>query len=737
MKNRKKPDPRSDAPDEPREDDRADDEFEELSRTEELGEREDLQDTLRELYKDVEAGFQNQNDRANKQIDYWDIYNCKLGENQYYSGNSQIFLPIVHNAVNARVTRFANQVFPQSGRYVEVTTLDGTVPDAEMSLAEHYVDRTRLRTQVIPALLRNGDVEGQYSVYVSWQEKTRHVTARTPDAADLVDATAQAVAGVEPIEHIELQDACPHVEVLADADVLILPFTADGVDDALSIGGSVTVVRRWSKARIKKEIKAGNIIEDAGKALLEAMDEKKEGIVDKPKEMAKAANIRNPRGGGPKFALIYETWTELTVDDQRRLCKTLLGGPDLVLSAKRNPNWSDRCSVLSVPVDKVQGSVKGVSKVDPCSQVQYYANDVVNEGADSSMFALLPIVMTDPNKNPRVGSMVLSMAAVWEVDPQSTQFAKMPDLWKDAFEIVMACKAEIAQTLSVSPAAITQGAQGKAKQSQADIAREQQVDILTTADAVTVLEQGILTPMIRMFIELDHQFRDKDLWVKQYGMVGRRASMQQVGPIQSDKQYSFRWFGVEAARNAQQIQQQIGMVNVLRGIPPQQYPGRRLNLIPVIEQLVENTFGPRLAPLVFEDIAMQMPVPVDQENLLLANGFDIPVHELDDDQQHIQGHMALMQMQGAGHASKIRKHVFEHVQALQRKQLMQQQAMAAAAGPPGLPGAPGGAGPGMAGTPRPGAMPGAPRQQGPAGSIHPDQIGPTSGAMPRFRNGGV
>ena len=52
----------------------------------------------------------------------------------------------------------------------------------------------------------------------------------------------------------------------------------------------------------------------------------------------------------------------------------------------------------------------------------------INEAADYAAYALMPIVMTDPAKNPRVGSMVLSLAAVWETSPQDTQFAQFPAL---------------------------------------------------------------------------------------------------------------------------------------------------------------------------------------------------------------------------------------------------------------------------------------------------------------------
>src|SRR5215471_5206564 len=112
-----------------------------------------------ELYADIERGFQDQWERANSQMDYWDIYNCQLGPNQFYSGNSKIFVPIVHDAINARKTRFVNQIFPQSGKHIEVSASEDK-PQAIMSLLEFYIRKCRLRTSIMPGLVRNGDVEG-------------------------------------------------------------------------------------------------------------------------------------------------------------------------------------------------------------------------------------------------------------------------------------------------------------------------------------------------------------------------------------------------------------------------------------------------------------------------------------------------------------------------------------------------------------------------------------------------
>jgi hypothetical protein len=732
----RKPDPRTDAPPRPPDETELDDAL--LDRNEELSLRPEIKDCLLELYKDIEKGFENQETRANDSMDYWDVYNCKLGPKQYYSGTSKIFLPIVHDAVNARAVRFTNQIFPQAGRYIEVTSEDGTLPHGEMSLLEHYIRRAKLRTQVVPALCRNGDVEGQYNVYVDWRETERHVVWKKQKKArpDQLDAEEAGTEEPEDIQTKTLKTGRPHVEVLSDSDVLLLPQTAESVQDALRNGGSATILRRWSKAKIKQLIEDEEIDAEAGKTLLSDMKaEKQMDATNKSKRLMDAAGIKG--SGDSKHALVYETWTLLTIksnenpDGERRLCKAYFGSEKVILSCKRNPNWSDKCNLISAPVDKLQSIFKGRSKIAPIEQVQYWANDVCNEAADSSAFSMMPIVMTDPEKNPRVGTMVLSLAAVWETNPQDTQFAKFPDIWKSGFEIINGLKAQIMQTLSVSPAAITQSTQQKNKPSQADVAREQQVDILTTADACTILEEGILTPIVQFMLELDHQHRKDSILIRQFGEMGLRAKMDWVPPINMDKIHHYQWFGVERARNQMQMQQQIAGIGVITKIPPQMYQGFRLNMVPILTNMVEGLFGPRLAPLIFVDEAKEVTLEADMENQFLYDGMDLPIHPQDKDQEHIAEHQKLLQELGGDANGNIERHIQRHMIQMQLKQRAQmEQALQQMMNGPQQQGQQQGKG-------RAGAQQKGPRGngQGPPGMIHRDQIGPQSGQPPALRGG--
>ncbi len=514
------------------------------------------------------------------------------------------------------------------------------------------------------------------------------------------------------VEEQDVPDAKPDIEVIHDPDFLLLPVTADSVEEALDDGGSATVIRRWTKGKIRQLIDDGDIREDEGEKLIEEMTKVREqDNKDTEKKLADAAGIK-ARG---KVAMVYETWHVLKVAGKRRLCRVFFAGPDKILGVKLNPFWHDRCPVISAPVEKIAGVFKGRAPVEDVGDLQVFANDTINEGADTAHFSAMPIVMTDPLANPRSDTMVLGLAALWEVDPNKTEIIKFPDMWKDCMVRAEAIQQQIFQSLGVNPAMLPQqtGKPG-AKRNQAEVALETQVDLLTTADAVTNLEEGILTPLAQMMAELDHQFRDQPTTIRMFGEMGLRANMEMIEPIQMDTRFEFRWFGVEAARNAAQVQQQIAAVNVMKGIPPNLYPDYDLDVAPVMIRLTENVFGPRDGQLIFKRKQLISVDPVI-ENEMLQGGFRVNVHPSDDDMDHIQVHMAGLRMAGGDPHGTYRDHISEHQAAMQAKamgQMMQQ---------PSQGGQPSGAQRG-GGTPG-GAQPAMPRQgKQPPGAMHPDRM---------------
>src|SRR6266566_787181 len=151
-----------------------------VARSDQLCNKPAIREQLQAKFRQVEKGFADQVERSDNNCDFWDVWNCKLGSNQAYAGNAKVFVPIVRNAIKARRTRFVNELFPQTGRNVAVISHDDETPDAQVALIEHYIRRDKLRSEVVPALMVAGDVEGQMTVCVTWGKKSRNVVDRVP-----------------------------------------------------------------------------------------------------------------------------------------------------------------------------------------------------------------------------------------------------------------------------------------------------------------------------------------------------------------------------------------------------------------------------------------------------------------------------------------------------------------------------------------------------------------------------
>lgn len=669
-----------------------------------------VQKQLGNIYPIVEKAFDDKKDQTQLIEDCWDIYNCKLGPNQQYNGKSQVYVPVVRDAMNARKTRFINMLFPQSNRYADVVDSEGRIPSDLIAVLDYYVKQANIRRIVAPALIRGGDVSGNYAAYVEWGSKSRFIVnkEKKPEMVSETGAAVDGTAEYDDVSYEEVKDERAVFSVLDTRNLVVLPATVDDIEDA----EIVAIALRYTKDKIKEMVSEGIFEKDAAKQLIGSMSSNTGSAkqTDTGKKSNNAAGVElNSKGN--KTALIYQVWTKLKIRGERRMMVTHYGSPDLILGCKRNPYWNDRVPVILQAVEKEADSVWGRSQVEPVKQIQYSANDAVNMGFDSAQYALLPIVFTDPEKNPQVGSMVLSMASIWMVDPNSTKFATFPSLWKDAFTIVGSCKEQVFQSLGVNPAMIPHGNPRK-KPSQAEVAQEQQVALESTNDEIGIIEE-VLSRVLEWCYDLDYQYRTKAITVKKFGQLGLQATMDQVEPFQTRQRYTFRWYGSESFKATQQVQQMISWGNVLKGMPPQVLNGRKVDLGPMLEYITEVTCGPRIAPHVLVDQRHQLSMDPETENELMDNQFPVQTHPMDPDIEHIKSHMLNMQK----NPTELKKgHILEHIKQLKEKAAQQQQAALPAPGQ-------------NAGGPRPGAGAQPPTgQQNPPGAVHPDQM---PMAMPR------
>ena len=673
----------------------------------------------KEYYTTVRKAWDNKEDQDNNIEEFWNIFNCKVDDNAQYSGNATCYIPAVRDAVNARTKRALKQLFPANNKHVEAVSSDHKTPWTQLSLLEHYIRQTRLKS-IVRTVLVAGDVTGQWNVMVDWTKSKRRTTQLVESNSLEMDGEELDVEGIldqdEETEEVEVTDEGPEIVDFATQDLVVIPPTCQDLQKAQAVG----VKLRLSREKVKMMVDEGVIILPENTDIKEFCIPDKERDKKNPKKKA-AGDAGIKTDGTDKHALIYMVYMKLPLDGKGKpKCPAIIfySGKDEVCGIIRNPLWSGKIPIVSEPVERNQGSFFGISKIEPVKFLQWNLNDFFNMGQDSAMYSLLPIWAVNPQAAPQWASLVMGLAAVWPVGPNDVKPLTQPQLWKESMQITDAMKRQIWESMDVNDMMMGKMPQGrKNNQLMGAMQQEQQVNI---TDHASRFEDVVLNPLLELLFEFDQQYRTDEVTIEQRGEIGEKAALEVIPPPQWGEKYFFRWNGTEAMQTMQRIQQQIAAVNVLKGIPPQMLNGRTLDVGPFAEMLAETAFGPEIAPRILLDQRNQFKMDPVIENEMLWNGFEVDVHEADDDPAHLQSHMQAAAMSGDP-VGYFKTHMQKHMAQLQKKREM-------AMGPTpqqGLPGAPGGAGPGVPGTPRPGAMPapGGPRPaQNPPGAIQADAM---------------
>ena len=586
------------------------------------------------FYPLVEKAYKNREELDGDIGEYWNIYNAIPDQNQMYQGNSKCYVPVVRDSINARTKRALKQNFPNKYKHVDALGSDGQKPYPQLALLEHYIRDTKLKS-ICRSVYVAGDVTGQWSLYVDWLRTVRNVSGMIRRNPVLQAVEGEEVELTDPmdeeevIEDSELITEGPVVTDIASEDVVVIPATCNDIERA----HLVSVKLRMSEDDVERMVEDGVFVLPEDSELKEWIDEHKgKERVNPPKKRTSDAGVKTE--GANKYALIFEVTARIEFEKGKKsLAYIYFAGENDIVGIIKAPQWGQKRPIISAPVDRVGGSFHGISKVEAVKWLQWNLNDFWNMGQDSAMYSLLPIVMTDPEKNPNYAMMVYGLAAVWPVSPESTKFATFPSLWQDALGMCNGIKQQIHESLEISD--MMMGKPSGRKNANA-VGAQQQEGSVPILDHAERFEDEILNPLIERFFEYDCQFREEDLTVLTMGEIGVQASMQVIPPQQWGNRYFFQWVGTEYVQNMQRMQQQIATMNVLRGIPPQQLNGRRLDITPILEILTDNVFGNELSGRILIDDRNKFSVPADVEDEMMVNGIPVEVHEADNDVEHMQ-----------------------------------------------------------------------------------------------------
>ncbi len=702
----------------------------------------DLYTEAAALYAPIQKAFDGKQEQTDKIEEFWSIYQCKPDANQQYSGNSQCYVPVVRDAIRARAKRALKQLFPTRYKHVEAVGSDPETPYAQLALLEHDIRATKLK-EVVRSDLVAGDVTGQWNLYIDWTRSYRRITQLVKRNPDLEEVGAdvkrpQELGLVDPSEEEEALDESdmieegPEVVDFATEDLAVVPPTCNDIERA----DAVALKLRLSKAKTKEMVEEGVFVLPEGMSADELWEELEkssmpDGRMDRrvpPKQRSNNAGIKTE--GAYKYLLCYEATARLSFDDEenkgkkiKRLAYIYYASANRILGIVKAPQWGGKRPVLSAPAERVAGSFFGASMIEPVKFMQWNLNDFWNMGQDSAMYSLLPIWAADPLKNPNWASMVMGLAAVWPISPNDIKAITAPQLYKESLTICEQIKKQIWESMDVNE--MMMGRMPSGRKNNAMMNSFQQDQMTNIMDHAERYEECMLTPLAERLFEYERQFRTKSLLVEVRGEIGVKASMTDVRPAQFDERYRFQWAGTSIVQGQQLQQMRIAGMNVLRGIPPQQLNGRRLDVTPILEQFVEGLYGAEMGPKILIDERNLFTVPAEVENEMMHNNLPAQIHEADNDQEHLVSHMSAARLTG-DLQGRFRAHIAMHTMQMQaklQKQMAEQQGM------PGVPG-PRGTAPGVPGTPRAGAQVAGnrPGGQNPPGLAGPDQgMGPGRG----------
>lgn len=691
------------------------------------------------LYDPVQAAYNGKQEQNDRIEEYWNIFQCRLDSNQTYTGNSMCYVPAVRDCVNARAKRTLKQLFPAAHKHVDAVGSDPETPFAQLALLEHDIASMNLK-EIVRSDLVAGDVTGQWNLYIDWTRSYRRITElikRNPGLEEVGETAGREELGLidpneeeEATEERDILEEGPEVVDFATEDLAVVPVTCNDIERA----DAVSLILRMSKEKVYSLIESGVFVKKEGETNeqfwdgLQGASQPTGNMNKKDPDKARAMNAGLKTSGNTKFLLCYEVTARLSFDDEenagkkvKRLAYIYFANQNRIVGIVKAPQWGGKRPVISAPVERVKGSFFGISKIEPVKFMQWNLNDYWNMGQDAAMYSLLPIWAADPLKNPNWASMVMGLAAVWPVAPNDIKPLTQPQLYKDSMTICDAIKRQIWESMEVNQ--MMMGMMPQGRKNNALMNQMQQEAMTNIMDHAERYEECMLTPLVERLMEYERQFRTMSVLVVMRGEVGIKAKMERVDPQQFGERYRFQWAGTTIIKGQQLNQMRIAWMNVLRGIPPQQLNGRKLDVTPILEIGTEDLFGPELTPRILVDERNLYTVPPEVENEMMHNNLPVQVHEADDDQAHLISHMSGARLTG-DEQGRFRAHIAAHTMAMQAK-LQKQQAQQQ-----GAPGVPGGPRPGVAGSPRIGAQVAGPRgtAQNPPGLPGPDAgMGPGRG----------
>lgn len=633
---------------------------------------------VKHVNKVWEASVQNRQSLNTRYKQYFNIWATKF-DITYYDGNSKVYSPYVRKNIEFAVRNLRRNLFPTDDHFSVFPTGEG---EDEIERAHKILQflkwqqandqGTNLKRYVTP-FLRQLCIYGWSPVKVVWEQETKkiytHERQVVPKYATVTDPLNDETQRIQVGEEEQIFQVEKEIKVRQHPTFLPIdlmefyfyPQTVWDIRDALAVMEGMGYDESILKAREKS-----GIFENIKKVLALPPTKLEDNEIENNKiQRQQELGIDSDTIEGIDHWKGVEFSGKFDLKDDGNLIDvvgTVIDGK-VAVQIRQNPHYDQEHPYLMAKLDEMIGDGFGHGLAEPLQTMQYFLNDMKNQLNDMITYSLNPIVKYEAGGVVNPNNLTIAPGALWALNSMdAVQFERPPEVPQSGWMGVQNVEKELDEFSGIEKVPAT----GRRPATQ--VAAIQQDSGLAILDWSENIESQVMSPFLRKQFMLNQQFLDDEVWFR---VLGKEP--EKISPEDLVGNFNFIWLGANQTQTlAVKSQQMMNFLQVSANIPPS--PDFRIDWGNILKRIWKEGMGLDGEDSIIVQMNDKSMMSAEAENAALIFGALLPVHPLDNDQEHIQTHQQILQIPTLDESTRdnIVEHLSRHQSAMQAKQQTQQ-----------------------------------------------------------------
>lgn len=545
---------------------------------------------------------------------------CNLTDSSMYFGRANLFIPEFFHQVENTVSKYVSGMLP-SENYIGARSKNGTPDDIVEDIRAAVYDQINFKNKAPVLFDRHG------------RQRTIFGTSPLRPIFKKKDVPVYFRKGKDVCTKIQTQ--CFVEWKLIDMYRWYIYPEFATMDDCF-----MCFEDDWIPKRVLEDAKIN------GKPMYTALDDINEIQEDfddhqwidvqrlMANTIAQAASLR------PKAVYTTTVYMDFDIEGDGNWvpCVGCIANNGTVIRLARNPFWFQKAPyVVGRYVQWPTQNFYGLSLSDRIRSLCRWQTDVANQTMDSLVYALAPIAIIDPALAGDPTSFVMQPGARWFGNPAGIDFKMMTDVSGVGWQGMSQVRNMIAQ-FSDNSTGIAPQLTGKARSAtqasfvDREVSKDLRVSMLAEEADVTV-------PMCHMTHSMLRQYQTEQMQILSQGPEKGSWITKSVDIERLEGEVDFEWFGSSImeknAVRSQQLMSCFQLATQSAMLPGMQgkvdFPG-------LFMRIMKESFDlDRLEDFMI-DVRTSLTVDPETENIALLEDMEVPIHNGDDDAEHMKIH---------------------------------------------------------------------------------------------------